>query len=178
LTGIPPTWVSKVAQASTKTLGVDIPPTVVIWAIVALFLAFVLHRTVSGRHLMATGANPRAAEYALISTRRIWTIGFAVSAAMSVLVGVLIAGYGGGVTGEMGNPYLFQSVVAVVVGGTIFGGPGDYTRTCIGALLLTVLTTVLVGHGATTATEDVVYGVVILAAIAAYGRRGRLADSI
>ena len=97
---------------------------------------------------------------------------------MSVLVGVLIAGYGGGVTGEMGNPYLFQSVVAVVVGGTIFGGPGDYTRTCIGALLLTVLTTVLVGHGATTATEDVVYGAVILAAIAAYGRRGRLADQI
>ncbi len=64
------------------------------------------------------------------------------------------------------------------VGGTIFGGPGDYTRTCIGALLLTVLTPVLVGHGATTATEDVVYGAVILAAIAAYGRRGRLADQI
>jgi ribose transport system permease protein len=178
LTGIPPTWVSKVAQASTKTFGVDVPPTVLIWAVVALILAFVLHRTVSGRHLLATGANPRASEYALISTRRIWTVGFAVSAVMSVLVGILIAGYGGGVTGEMGNPYLFESVVAVVVGGTIFGGPGDYTRTCIGALLLTVLTTVLVGHGATTATEDVVYGAVILAAIAAYGRRGRLADQI
>ena len=156
----------------------EVPPTVLIWVVVALILAFVLHRTVSGRHLLATGANPRASEYALISTRRIWTVGFAVSAVMSVLVGILIAGYGGGVTGEMGNPYLFESVVAVVVGGTIFGGPGDYTRTCIGALLLTVLTTVLVGHGATTATEDVVYGAVILAAIAAYGRRGRLADQI
>jgi len=178
LTGIPPTWVSRAAQASTKSLGVDVPPAVLIWVVVALILAFVLHRTVSGRHLLATGANPRASEYALISTRRIWTVGFAVSAVMSVLVGILIAGYGGGVTGEMGNPYLFESVVAVVVGGTIFGGPGDYTRTCIGALLLTVLTTVLVGHGATTATEDVVYGAVILAAIAAYGRRGRLADQI
>jgi ribose transport system permease protein len=178
LTGIPPTWVSRAAQASTKSLGVDVPPAVLIWVVVALVLAFVLHRTVSGRHLLATGANPRASEYALISTRRIWTVGFAVSAVMSVLVGILIAGYGGGVTGEMGNPYLFESVVAVVVGGTIFGGPGDYTRTCIGALLLTVLTTVLVGHGATTATEDVVYGAVILAAIAAYGRRGRLADQI
>ena len=31
----------------------------------------------------------------------------------------------------------------MIVGGTIFGGPGDYTRTCVGALFLTVLTTVL-----------------------------------
>jgi ribose transport system permease protein len=175
LTGIPPAWVSSITQPAAKTFGVGISPTVVIWVLVAIVLAIVLHRTVAGRHLMATGANPRAAEYALISTRRIWTVGFAFSAVMSVLVGVLIAGYGGGVTGGMGDPYLFQSVVAVVVGGTIFGGPGDYTRTCIGALLLTVLTTVLVGHGASTATQYVVYGVVILAAIAAYGRRGRLA---
>lgn len=178
LTGIPPEWISSIAQPAAKTFGIGIPPTILIWVGLAALLAFVLHRTVSGRHLMATGANARAAEYALISTRRVWTVGFAVSAMMSVLVGVLIAGYGGGVTGEMGNPYLFQSVVAVVVGGTIFGGPGDYTRTCVGALLLTVLTTVLIGHGAGTATEDVVYGVVILAAIAAYGRRGRLAEQL
>jgi ribose transport system permease protein len=175
LAGIPPTWVSTITQPAAKTFGIGFPPTVVIWILVALVAAVFLHRTVAGRHLMATGANPRAAEYALISTRRIWTVCFAFSAVMSVLVGVLISGYGGGVTGGMGDPYLFQSVVAVVVGGTIFAGPGDYTRTCIGALLLTVLTTVLVGHGANTATQYVVYGVVILAAIAAYGRRGRLA---
>jgi ribose transport system permease protein len=175
LQGTPPTWVATLVQPAAKTFGIGFPPTVVIWILVAIVAAIFLHRTVAGRHLMATGANPRAAEYALISTRRIWTAGFAFSAVMSVLVGVLISGYGGGVTGGMGEPYLFQSVVAVVVGGTIFGGPGDYTRTCIGALLLTVLTTVLVGHGATTATQYVVDGVVILAAIAAYGRRGRVA---
>ena len=36
----------------------------------------------------------------------------------------------------------------MIVGGTVFGGPGDYTRTSIGALFLTVLVTVLIGHGA------------------------------
>lgn len=174
LTGVPPQWLTTLAEPATKTLGVGFPPTVVIWIIVAIAFAVFLHRTVGGRHVMATGGNARAAQYALINTRRVWTLGFAFSAMMSALVGVLISGYAGGVDASLGGPYLFQSVVAVVVGGTIFGGPGDYTRTCIGALLLTVLTTVLVGHGAGPAAEDVVYGIVIIAAIAAYGRRGRL----
>ena len=47
----------------------------------------------------------------------------------------------------------------MIVGGTVFGGPGNYTRTCVGALFLTVLTTVLVGHGASPADEEIVYGV-------------------
>ncbi|MHB1537764.1 MAG: ABC transporter permease [Solirubrobacteraceae bacterium] len=178
LTGVTPQWLSSVSEPAARTFGIGIPPIVVIWAAVAIAFAIFLHRTVAGRRVMATGANARAAEYALISTRRVWTAGFAFSAMMSALIGILIAAYAGGVNASLGEPYLFQSVVAVVVGGTVFGGPGDYTRTCIGALLLTVLTTVLVGHGAGTSTEDVVYGLVILGAIAAYGRRGRLGAQV
>jgi ribose transport system permease protein len=43
----------------------------------------------------------------------------------------------------------------VIVGGTAFGGPGDYSRTIVGALLLTVLTTVLVGKGASAADQQI-----------------------
>ena len=64
---------------------------------------------------------------------------------------MLIGGFGGIVADNGGDAYLFQSVVAVIVGGTVFGGPGDYTRTSIGALFLTVLVTVLIGHGASPA---------------------------
>jgi ribose transport system permease protein len=145
--------------------------------VAALFAVF-LHRTVTGRRLFATGANLRAAEYALVSTRRVWMATFAFSAIASALVGVLIAGYAGSVDGALGDPYLFQSVVAVIVGGTVFGGPGDYTRTCVGALFLTVLTTVLVGHGASAAAEQIIYGAIILLAIAIYGRQRRLRDRL
>ena len=41
----------------------------------------------------------------------------------------------------------------MIVGGTSSAGPGDYTRTCVGALFLTVLTTVLIGHGASAADD-------------------------
>ena len=176
--GYPPQWLINLAEPVTKTFGVGIPPSVVIWAVVIVLFAFFLHRTRMGRNLFATGANPRAADRALINTRRIWIGAFAFSAVTSALVGVLIGGFGGMVADNGGDAYLFQSVVAVIVGGTVFGGPGDYTRTSIGALFLTVLVTVLIGHGASPAQQQIVYGAIILAAVAIYGRERRLRDRV
>ncbi len=176
--GNSPPWLSDLAEPATRTFGLSIPPSIVIWVVVLVLFAILLHRTRLGRSLLATGANSRAADYALISTRRVWTATFAFSAIASALVGLLIGGFAGTISDGLGDPYLFQSVVAVIVGGTVFGGPGDYTRTCVGALFLTVLTTVLVGHGASPAVEEIVYGLIILAAIAVYGRQRRLRDRL
>jgi len=176
--GNSPDWLSGLAEPATRTFGLAVPPSIVIWAAVLVLFAILLHRTRIGRSLMATGANSRAADYALVSTRRVWTVTFAFSAIASALVGLLIGGFAGTISDGLGDPYLFQSVVSVIVGGTVFGGPGDYTRTCVGALFLTVLTTVLVGHGASPAVEEIVYGLIILAAIAVYGRQRRLRDRL
>jgi ribose transport system permease protein len=176
--GNAPPWLSTLAEPATRTFGLSVPPVIVIWVGVLIVFAVLLHRTRLGRSLFATGANPRAADYALVSTRRVWTATFAFSAIASALVGLLIGGFAGTVNSALGDPYLFQSVVSVIVGGTVFGGPGDYTRTCIGALFLTVLTTVLIGHGASPAVEEIVYGLIILVAIAVYGRQRRLRDRL
>ena len=176
--GYPPQWLIDLAEPVTKTFGVGIPPSVAIWGLVLVLFAIFLHRTRMGRNLFATGANPRAADRALINTRRVWVAAFAFSAVTSALVGVLIGGFGGVVADNGGDTYLFQSVVAVIVGGTVFGGPGDYTRTSIGALFLTVLVTVLIGHGASPAAQQIVYGGIILIAVAIYGRERRLRDRV
>jgi ribose transport system permease protein len=166
------------AEPATRTFGLPIPPAVVLWAVVLVLFAILLHRTIIGRNLFATGANSRAADHSLVNTRHVWTATFAFSAIASALVGVLIGGFAGTIDSALGDPYLFQSVVAVIVGGTVFGGPGDYTRTCVGALFLTVLTTVLIGHGVSPASEEIIYGVIILVAIAVYGRQRRLRDRL
>jgi ribose transport system permease protein len=177
--GTAPEWLIRLASPGTKTFGViNIPPMVVMWAVVAVLMGLFLHRTVPGRRVMATGANPRAAEYSLISTRRVWTLAFAFSGVASALVGILVAGFAGSVDSGVGDPYLFQSVVAVIVGGTVFGGPGDYSRTVVGALFLTVVNVVLVGKGAIPADQNIIYGVAILLAVTLYGRERRLRDRI
>lgn len=176
--GYPTDWMQKLAMPVTKTFGIGIPPSVAIWVLVIIVFGLFLHKTRWGRDLFATGANPRAADNALINTRRVWMAAFAFSAVASVLVGILIGGFAGQVVDTGGDAYLFQSVVAVIVGGTIFGGPGDYTRTAIGALFITVLITVLIGHGASKAVEFIVYGGIILVAVAIYGRERRLRDRV
>lgn len=174
-----PNWLIKLCSPTTKTFGViGIPPLVFIWAIAGVVMAIVLHRTVSGRKLLATGANQTAAERSLINTRKVWTLAFMFSAIVSVFLGLLVAGFGGAITTDSGDPYLFQSVIAVLVGGTIFGGPGDYTRTIVGALFITIVDIVLVGHGANAADQQIIYGVAMLVVVSLYSRERRLRDRV
>lgn len=175
--GAPPAAVAFASPAS-KTLGVDVPPVILAWIVVGLLANAFLHRTVWGRHLLATGANLPAAEYTLIPTRRVWVVTFAFSAVCSVLAGLAVAGFGGAINVGSGTPYLFLSVVAVLVGGTIFGGPGDYARTMVGALLVTVVNVVLVAKGAGSAQQQILMGIMIIVAVTAYGRARGVRDQV
>jgi ribose transport system permease protein len=171
-------WAVHLTSVGTRTFGVGVPPLVVIWALVGIVATIVIHRTVLGRRVLAVGANQRAAEYSLINSRRVWTLTFAFSGVVSVLAGLLVAGFAGNLDSAAANPYLFQSLVAVVIGGTIFGGPGDYARTILGALFLAVLNVVLIGSGATPPDQDILYGVVLVLAVTLYGRERALGDRI
>ena len=79
----------------------------------------------------------------------------------------------------IGTPYLFTSLTAVIVGGTsIVGARGDYWRTVIGAIMLTVINTVLLAKGYSAAVQQILFGVIILVAALAYGRETRLRDRV
>jgi ribose transport system permease protein len=174
-----PNWLSQLTSPATKTFGVDIPPVVVIWALIAVGMAVLLHKTVLGRRIYATGSNPTAAAAALQPIDRIWTFAFALSAVAASSAGLLLAGFSGTGNLDIGGPYLFSSLAAVIVGGTaLVGARGDYWRTVIGALLLTVLTTILIGHGLGAAGQQIFYGLVILVVVPAYGRDRRTADRV
>ena len=177
-TGSPPALLTKLTSVTGETFGIGIPPIVVIWALVAAIIGLVLRRTVAGRRLYATGSNPVAAELALVRTRLVWVAGFALSALLAAGLGVLVAGYAGSGNIALGEPFLFQGLAAVIVGGTAFGARGDYWRTVVGALLLTVLSTVLVGKGYSTADQQIIFGILILVVVAGYARDTRLRDRI
>jgi len=150
----------------------------VITAILAIVVGVILQRTSVGRRFYATGANPRAAAIIRVNTRKMWTGVFALSAVCSALVGILLAGFSG-VDPSVGDPYLFQGLTAVIVGGTtIMGARGDYTHTVIGALILTVMTTIFVGKDIDVATQQIIFGVLILIVVAMYGRGRRLRDRV
>ena len=71
----------------------------------------------------------------------------------------------------VGAAYLFTTVAAVVVGGTpLTGGRGGYGRTIAGSLVVTELSTLLVGLGLDQAAQQIFLGFLIVALVALYGR--------
>lgn len=176
--GTPPPWLQRLTSPAGRTFGVHFPPIAIVWLVVAIVIGFVLHRTIAGRWLYATGSNPRAAALALVPTEAVWVAAFGLSALFSALAGVLLAGFAGAGDRSVYDPYLWQSLSVVILGGTAFGGRGDYTRTVIGTMMLIVLTTVLVGKNYSYADQQILFGVLIFVVVALYSRTRRLRDRV
>jgi len=177
VSGTPPAWTDSAVSVTADTFGIPIPPIVSAWILLAVIAGVVLARTRAGRSLYLNGTNPVAARRALVRTGWTWTAGFIVSALLATFAGMLLAGDGGGNL-SAGDPYLFQALTAVIVGGTMFGGRGDYWRTVLGALILTVVTYLLEAHNYSTGVQEMVYGALIMLVVAVYGRERRIRDRV
>ncbi len=179
ITGSTPNWLTRFASVTSSTAGIGVPPLLVLWLVVAVVAGVILRRTVAGRRIYLTGSNPRAANLALVKTGRVVVGAFALSAVGAAIAGVLLLGFGGSGDTTVGTPYLFTSVTAIIVGGTsMVGARGDYSRTVIGAIMLTVINTVLLAKGGSAAEQQILYGLIILVVALAYGREARLRDQV
>jgi len=168
------------AAAAASTMGpIPLPPVVAVWAAVAVLTIVMARRTGFGRRVYAYGSSPRAAEYALVRPRRIWVGVFAFSGFTAFVAGVMLAGFTGYGDLSVGEPYLFNTVAAVVLGGTsLLGGRGGYGRTIAGALMLTLAQLLLVSQGVEQSVQQVALGVLIVVFVAFYGRDLHVRDRV
>jgi ribose transport system permease protein len=178
LNGAGPGWLQDFTAQSSKTFGLPVPPIITFWIVLAAVVTLVLTRTPAGRRLYLAGSGPRAAQLAGVSTRRVWVSAYAASAVLAGLAGVLLAGFSTGGDTNIGSSYLFPGLAAVIVGGTMMGGRGDYLRTCLGALIVTALSFVIAVLNVGSAVQQVVFGALILLTVALYGRERRLRDRV
>ncbi|SDA61589.1 ABC transporter permease [Mesorhizobium qingshengii] len=152
-----------------------VPSLVVLAALVVL----VLERTPYGRRLYALGSNPGAAPLALIDPVRMWVITYAASAFFAAVAGVLLLGFTGSAYGDVGQPYLFQTIAAVVVGGAaLVGGRGSYLGTIAGVLVLTEINTLLIGLGFQPSAVQAALGFIIVLLVSLYGRERHVSTTI
>ena len=159
--------------ASGRTLG--IPNALFVWAAMSVLVAVILQRTPLGRYIYAIGNKEAAAYLAGVDTRRVTVICFALCGLASALAGVLLAGYSTKAYQAMGDAYLLPSIAAVVIGGTnILGGRGRYLGTLIGVVLIVLLNSVLSIMDMPEAGRQVIYGLVIILMLLAYGRGERV----
>lgn len=156
-----------------------VPGLIPFFVLLIAVVALMLERTPFGRRLYALGSNPQAAPYALIAPPAIWTATYALSALFAALAGVLLLGFTGSAYGDVGQPYLFQTIAAVVIGGTtLVGGRGGLIGTAAGALVLTEINTLLIGLGLSPAMVEAALGALIVGLVSIYGREQHVRTTI
>lgn len=128
-------------------------------------------RTGFGRLLYAIGSNERAARLSGVHPWQVYFLLYALSGLIAGLAGFLDLGLIKTASLSLAMPLVLPSVAAAVIGGTsIFGGRGGYGGTMIGALILTILGTLLTLLQMPEGARRMVFGLIILAVTALYAR--------
>jgi ribose transport system permease protein len=152
-----------------------VPAELILWGGVTLLATLCLAFTTFGRQVYATGNNPLAAFLAGVNIRLVRMALYMLSGLFAALAGIVLVAYSGQPTLGMGDPYLFQSIAAAVIGGiSILGGRGNYIGTVAGAVSLVGLISLLQAENMPEYGRSIVYGVAILVVLVLFGREERV----
>jgi ribose transport system permease protein/inositol transport system permease protein len=145
----------------------SVPVPVIIFLVAALVAHVVLRYTRFGQHVYATGDNPAAADLNGVPTRRITHLVYVIVGFFCGLAGFLLSARLNSAEAVAGLGLELTVIASVVIGGTsLFGGVGGVFGTVIGALLIGVLTNGLVLLNVSSFIQQIVIGVILVAAVA------------
>lgn len=149
---------------------------VVIFLVTAAIFHIALRYTRYGKFTYAIGANPQAARVSGINVGRHLIIVYTIAGLLAGLGGVVTAGRAATGQSGMGLGYELDAIAATVIGGTsLTGGIGRIGGTVIGMVILGIMTSGFTFLGVDVYYQDIVKGVIIVAAVSAdmYRQRKR-----
>ncbi|MBZ9681759.1 ABC transporter permease [Mesorhizobium sp. B2-5-9] len=166
-----PDFLAWLGTGVTPVLGFAFPNALLLFVPLAALIVFTLARTGFGRLLYAVGDNERATRLSGVQYWQVITALYVTSSVLAGITGLLYIGLIKAPSLSLAEPLVLPSVAAAVIGGTsIFGGRGGYTGTIIGALILTVLTTLLTILQMPEGARRILFGLIVLFVTAAYLR--------
>jgi D-xylose transport system permease protein len=159
-------WTMNSYQISGKGEPQGIPIPVLIWAVVACVLSFLVHRTRFGRYVYAMGGNPDAAALVGIPVRRVTLLLFALLGLLVTVAAVVsIARLNAG-TNSLGTGMELYVIAAAVIGGTaLSGGSGSILGSALGALIMQSLDSGMLLLDVAIGRRMVIIGQVLIVAV-------------
>jgi rhamnose transport system permease protein len=117
-----------------------VPVSLVVFAVIAAAMAFLIHQTVFGRRCFAVGRNKEAALIAGIDVTRLKIATYAIAGALAAVAGLVWIGQYGSARGDNADGAILFVVTAVVLGGVdINGGRGSVLGVVLALMLLGTL---------------------------------------
>ncbi len=155
-------------RLATGTVG-GVPTPFLALVIASVVMWVVLHRSVYGRHLFATGRNEVAARYSGIRVHRVITSAYVMLGVLTGVSAMIFAFYTNSVSpSSHGSFFELYGIAAAVLGGcSLRGGEGSILGIVIGATLLQVLQNLVNLLGIPSSLNFAVMGGVILIGVVA-----------
>lgn len=149
----------------------SLPNALLLFVPFAALLIWAQRRSGFGRLLYALGSNETAARIVGVRSWQVLLALYMLSGLIAGVTGLLYVGLIKAPSLSLVNPLLLPSVAAAVIGGTsIFGGRGGYAGTIVGALILTVLGTLLTLMQMPEGVRRILFGLIILGVTTIYIR--------
>ena len=150
--------------ATGRVLGV--PASVLLAGVLYLAAHLVLTRTRFGLYVYAIGGNEEATRLSGVGVRFHKTMVYVLAGLMSAIASVILTARLNSAQPIAGMMYELDAIAATVIGGTsLLGGSGTIGGTLIGALIMGVLRNGLNLLGISSFLQQVVIGLVIIAAV-------------
>lgn len=144
-----------------------IPYPVIIMIIVAIIFNFLLRHTRLGRFTYAVGSNQEAARLSGLNVDKTKIIAYAISGGLAGLTGIVTMSRIVTAQPNAGVAYELDAIATAVIGGTsLMGGAGTISGTMIGAFIIGILRNGLNMQGVSYFIQQVIIGLVIIAAVA------------
>ncbi|HET7169934.1 MAG TPA: ABC transporter permease [Candidatus Limnocylindrales bacterium] len=148
-----------------------VPYSLLVFVPLTALILLGLRRSGYGRLLYAIGDNPIASRLSGARAWQVLIVLYVISALMAAVAGFLISGLTNVASVSLADSYVLPSVAAAVIGGTsIMGGRGGFGGAIVGALILTVVSSLLSSLGYPEAVRQILFGSIIVVVAAAYTR--------
>ena len=133
---------------------------------IALVALVIQNRTVFGRHLFAVGGSESIARLSGVPARRVQLVAYAACGVLAAAAGVAMSMRMGAGEPLSGVGFEWDSVAAVVVGGTaLTGGQGGVAGTVLGVAVISILNNVMNLMAVSSFAQIVVKGVIVVLAV-------------
>lgn len=150
----------------------DVIPSIVMYAAIIWPLTFfILNRSRFGKQLYLVGNNPVAAQLSGVRVNKIKIISYVMSGMLAAFAGMLGAAYMSTARCQIFDGYAYDSLIAVIIGGTAFsGGIGSYGGSIAGSLVMILLSNLLTTLQLTQPVRNVTQGVIMILLLMLYNR--------
>jgi rhamnose transport system permease protein len=146
--------------------GTPVPWPLLLFAVLAVIIGLMLHRTWPGRYIYAVGKNQGAARYSGVPVVRLKTALFVLSGFLSAVAGVVLTSRLSSARADAGTGLTLSVVTAVLLGGVnIFGGSGTVPGVVLAVFTLAVLQNALRLADVSTELQSISVGLLLIVSV-------------